>query len=1458
MRKFLFLLMLPILQSAGLATEAHAIETENGNQISLYGNLIYDAETFTTTGPIGIYSADVMPDARVTAISTEVGKANGGACYANGLYYAIEYTEKYGSIQSCKLKTYDATTWKTISEIDASQKSIATSLTYNPADQKIYGCFYDNDADKFGFGTLNTSNGNASIIKDLDFSFQAIAANYDGAIYGVNQYGDFYRIDKTTGELSLIGATGFSPKYIQDATFDYGTKNFYWFAYNDSDSGIYEVDLSTGNADLVANWATGRKEFVGVFSTTPAYSDNVPDLVSNMTAAFENGATTGSLKFTMPEISYEGNPISGTMTYKIYIDSNLLKSGSANAGASVSETITAEKGNHKISVSATNADGEGPQFFRKTYVGSDIPKAVENIVATRNGNSANISWNPVTAGENGGYFEPSKITYNVTRMPDNKTIATGIKTTNCTDDSYSGELSSFYYEVTATDGSQSSKVSQSNTIILGEALGTPYSKNFRGNSGLDLFTVIDSNRDGKTWTSASRGAQYTFNNELDADDWLITPPLKLKAGCRYKLTSTLSNAMAPYYERFEIKYGTAATAEAMTNTAVAATDLIDNDTYDPATFEGWIVPETDGDYYVGIHAISDKANLYLFCYDLEIGKAINGDAPAEVTELTATAAELGELKATIQFNVPGKNIAGNELSGTINATVVNKTTGITIATLNGIAPGSHQSVTDESAANGNNIYSVVCINDAGEGLEAEATAYVGVDQPMNPTNVKWVQDGNKAVITWEAPGNVGTSDNYVDVDKLTYTIVMDTPKSQKIAENITGLTFSDENIDTSDGQVELSYTVYANNEAGQSRGSSSTSAAFGTPYETPLRESFAEAEASWNPWLVTTVKIGGANWSIAASASDTQLVPQDADGGMLVFTANRAATRRLTSPLINMAGLQKPALKFFANANDTNSTLKIQVSTDGENWDDILTVPADETESWKEFSVDLSNYKDAPRLQIGFLGECTAKGKSIVVDNIRIRDNYDKDLAIKSADFPTEVFAGSNAKISVEVANQGNSNAESFSVAIYDGSEEIATAQATETLTTDASTSFEFSIPTMVTAKSLNLVAKVAFAGDEKPENNEYAFDIIVVESPYPSPLNLRGSHDGNNASFAWDEPGHSNVIAPITDNFESYESWSIGGIDSNTQTYEGYIGDFKVIDGDHSRTLTISGIGEYPNALSPMACTVFDITSPNNLQSQGYTTHSGNKMLCFWSNGDAKQNDDYLILPELQPGSEVSFYAKSLNNRYGLERLEILVSKAGNGKDDFETLIPEFEVPAATENGAENNFTRFSFSIPEDAKYVALHYVSKDVFALFVDDISYTPANGTPVDYELKGYNIYRDNEKINADIIESREYSDAIEPGATHSYNVTAVYAEGESSFSNTVEITYGGSAEVTTGKLLYAAGCQIIAKGFEGEEISIFTIDGRLVMRSIAEPVSRFRVSEGTYLVKAGTTAKLLIAK
>lgn len=153
-----------------------------------------------------------------------------------------------------------------------------------------------------------------------------------------------------------------------------------------------------------------------------------------------------------------------------------------------------------------------------------------------------------------------------------------------------------------------------NKISESGVFSVPYSETFGSTASLNGFTIIDANNDKNTWFYANgrMGYDYCANK---ADDWLITPPIALEEGKGYVFTLDARSFASMYPERFEVKYGTEPTAEGMTNMLIEPTEVA-SDTMAP--FSGKFSITEAGNYYIGIHAISDPDEFTLYITNLSL------------------------------------------------------------------------------------------------------------------------------------------------------------------------------------------------------------------------------------------------------------------------------------------------------------------------------------------------------------------------------------------------------------------------------------------------------------------------------------------------------------------------------------------------------------------------------------------------------------------------------------------------------------------------------------------------------------------------------------------------------------------------------------------------------------------------------------------------------------------------
>lgn len=312
---------------------------------------------------------------------------------------------------------------------------------------------------------------------------------------------------------------------------------------------------------------------------------------------------------------------------------------------------------------------------------------------------------------------------------------------------------------------------------------------------------------------------------------------------------------------------------------------------------------------------------------------------------------------------------------------------------------------------------------------------------------------------------------------------------------------------------------------------------------------------------------------------------------------------------------------------------------------------------------------------------------------------------------------------------------------------------------------------------------------------NDGMYIYGAVEPP-PGPSNLVANIDGSTVHLSWSAPAQTG----FSDDFESYEDFVL---DFSPWTNN---------DVDGSTTYGMTDI-EWLNAYAEQSFIIFNPSATTPAVTD-IVAHSGDKLAaCFAST--TPDNDDWLIAPMvmIESGSSVNFWAKSYTADYGLERFKVGVSTTGLDPADFTIISPGSYVEAPVADWTEFNYSLDTYA--GQSVYVAIECVSSDAFILLVDDFeigvsksdivynqskpmvgsatkSFVPVNHQPITKAVDmvkstdaflGYNVYRDNVKINGSLVATESYDDDELATGLYEYYVTAMYDEGESDPSNTV---------------------------------------------------------------------------
>ena len=362
-----------------------------------------------------------------------------------------------------------------------------------------------------------------------------------------------------------------------------------------------------------------------------------------------NAATNGTFTFTAPNKKFDGSNLSGTLSYTVFANGIEVATGNAEAGNKTTINANVAEGVVNFIVVFSNDAGKGPRAKLTTYAGYDTPNIVSNLKLTvdESGNAV-VTWDAPTAGTHQGYL--GNITYDVYRNVDSATenVASDISTTTFSEVIPMGKLSCYTYSVRANNTTRSSALATTDGQVFGEALDVPFFDDLLTEADSKLYTILDKNHDGSSWEwSNAKGGlfQYKFNKDNAGDDWLISPPIRMKQGRTYNVSFKAAAGLKDFAERMEVKWGADKTAEAMTGVILQATEIagVNN-----KTFTGKITPTADGNYYLGFHAISEPDRYAILIDSISVEGAADAKAPAAVDNLIATADQTGALKVTLK------------------------------------------------------------------------------------------------------------------------------------------------------------------------------------------------------------------------------------------------------------------------------------------------------------------------------------------------------------------------------------------------------------------------------------------------------------------------------------------------------------------------------------------------------------------------------------------------------------------------------------------------------------------------------------------------------------------------------------------------------------------------------------------------------------------------------------------
>lgn len=162
--------------------------------------------------------------------------------------------------------------------------------------------------------------------------------------------------------------------------------------------------------------------------------------------------------------------------------------------------------------------------------------------------------------------------------------------------------------------------------------------------------------------------------------------------------------------------------------------------------------------------------------------------------------------------------------------------------------------------------------------------------------------------------------------------------------------------------------------------------------------------------------------------------------------------------------------------------------------------------------------------------------------------------------------------------------------------------------------------------------------------------------------------------------------------------------------------------------------------------------------------------------------------------------------------------------------------------------WTLYSVDLPEGARYMALRSSATGCYMLMIDDVTYEAGSIHDL-LEIKGYDIYRGDKKLNDTPVQETSYTipSADHTPASSVYSVKVVYNLGESAPQSVSALS--SIDEIAGGISVSVNGHTIVVDGADGHHVTVVTIDGKVIVSDDVEGTFAVDVLPAFYIVTVG---------
>lgn len=1357
---------------------------------------------------------------------------------------------------------YDRATGEELFEIelpDSEIRNYIINCAYDATEDRVYVQCYSRGGTSMGWWKFNPEDRSAEYINnDLNWSQNRVVASgwnpRDGKVYGITEDARFVMLEKSTGKAQTVAQLPVEiMTYSQAMTFSPLDHAFLWAPmYSDNTSGFAFIDPADGSFSA-AGMMPAQNEFVQLYCSDPDYGTAAPGIPNDLAASFVRNNLSGTLSATAPASFTGGDPIPASAGVRLHfvIDGGQPETRDCTPGERVQIPATLAQGMHNLKVYATNPNinnGVGPTRELDFYVGYDNPAMPTDVSISSN----RISWTAPTTGAHDGYLDQADLKYNVwlgqTLLTPTPVKATSVTFTTPT------SLGIYVARVEAISQGLTSEPGLSQGVKYGEIFDMPFHF-IPSQQEFDLCTVVDANHDGITWKIYAEREKFYCQtpNQGTNDDWLFFPAANFTSEENlYLISMNLQALLQSCPENMDIWLCSAADPASKLVKVAEFTDY-NKDVWTRENVKFAI--QDAGQYFIGFHDRSTHGFL-LNLQDVTVSQTTDTRrAPADIKGVEIIGGAQGALNATLKFFAPVKDLAGGNLDPNEEITVWAETLAGKASVK--VLPGTTGELVFPTLQ-GTNTVRVTPQNSGGYGIERTYQVFTGVEKPGPVTNVNTniSEDGLTLTLTWEPP-TIGENGGYIDPSKVRYQAYTAGDEMWIFLEDLGDRKSYSWTVPA--GTQSLQQIAIAGyNEAGTASVSNFKGAAriMGTPYELPYVETFNWGVPDHLPILVTKPSPQHtAEWLLGDPTAIIYGALTPDYGAMYCHPTVPGETMgRVEIPLISTKDYNYATFRARLYHMPMGGIFRVLAKKAGEKY--YTTVGEVDCAVGQPGYVE-ENFQLPAEFQnqpwVAFAIECEFNASStdryVIIDSFQLLDLPDNDMMVCDMVVPYGVKAGEQAEFQAMALNHGRHTqlADGLWEVLHEDQVLASNSVRVSPLDPDEDEIFSWSYTpdSKYAGQKLTVRFSVSANPDDAPANDRMELQMFVRSDGLPRVTDLTAEAQPEGIRLDWSVPA---LCALSSEDFEAMED---GDYSEELGLWRNLDIDGKEIVGIANSTIIDAGEPKGWQVLDTATCGL-----------PGFQAASGSKFLLALAPRDESAANDWLISPEVAPGSVVEITANILSSSFP-EEFEILYGSASASEpDDF--------TPLASVTKDTYGWEIFSVALPRTAGRFAIRYNAVNQFGMMLDDIAYTPAEGTM--QTIAAYRVYRDGLFVHEQApqgtlgTEPQSWTDAeCDLTSEHAYQITTLTGSGsdakEGGYSN--KVYAGGESGLRNlsdfSQRIVPVENGVILAGLAGKNFVVAAADGKTIARGTADSDNLFiSLGQGVYAVSAGNIKRTVIIR